>query len=115
MSDYWRVEGDMLLDEDQLAIYAHQREAMERARSAAEEVLQVGMGLVGITQPSTELIGITQNNLVVRWAPGKDLTYCVLRDTFAVGGAAGYQLTVDSMKKATKDGKMRGVRFSTSR
>jgi hypothetical protein len=109
---YWRVEGDMLLDDDQLLVYAEQQEALRRARDAAMAVQNVGMELIGITQPSAELIGITQNNRIVRWAPGLDLTYCVRRDTFTIGGQAGYDLVVQSMQTATKDWENAcGVRF----
>jgi hypothetical protein len=110
--NYWRVEGDLLMDDDQLLVYAEQQEALQKAHDAAMAVQHVGMGLVGITQPSAELIGITQNNRIVRWAPGVDLTYCVRRDTFTIGGQAGYDLVVQSMLKATKDWEsVCGVRF----
>ena len=102
---YWRVEGDTLLDEDQLRLYAQQREALQAARVASR---QAGMPLVAIT----ELAGTTEGGRIVRWAPGLELTYAVLRQTFAIGGKAGYELTVSSMKKATADWeKTCGVKF----
>jgi hypothetical protein len=106
---YWVVEGDILLDEDQLRLYAQQQEALQQVRATAQ---QAGLPLVGITEPSTELVGITQNRRIVRWAPGLDLCYCVLRKTFVVGEVAGYQLAVESMRKATEDWQEAcGIRF----
>jgi hypothetical protein len=110
---YWLVEGDTLLDEDQLRSYAQQREALQQARAAAQTAQQAGLALVGITEPSAELVGISQNNRTVRWAPEVELSYCVLRQTFVVGGSAGYELVVENMRKATEEWAATcGVRFA---
>jgi hypothetical protein len=102
---YWRVEGDTLLDEDQLRLYARQREALQTARAASR---QAGLPLVA----TTELVGMTEGGKIVRWAPGLELTYAVLRQTFAIGGKEGYELAARSMKKATADWeKTCGVKF----
>ncbi|HKQ75488.1 MAG TPA: hypothetical protein VJ810_17445 [Blastocatellia bacterium] len=109
---YWVVEGDTLLDEDQLRFYAQQQEALQQARAAVQADRQTDQPLVGITEPSTELVGIVQNRRLVRWSPGLDLSYCILRGTFMIGGEAGYQLTVDSLRKASEEWeKACGVRF----
>ena len=109
---YWLVDGDTLLDEDQLRFYAQQQEALQKARAAARAAQQAGLPLVGITEPSAELVGIAQGNRIVRWAPGLDLAYCVLKPTFTVGQEAGYQLAVDCMRKATAGWEEAcGVRF----
>lgn len=104
--DLWRVEGDLLLDEDQLQIYARQQEAAKTARAAARDA---GMQLVA----TAELVGMVDGGRILRWAPGMELSYAVLRNTFAVGGAAGYKLAVDCMRKACSDWeKACGVTFS---
>jgi hypothetical protein len=103
---YWRVEGDTLLDEDQLRLYAQQQEARRVAFAAMQES---GQPLVA----TAELVGMTQGNKIVRWAPGVELSYCVLRQTFTTGGQDGYQLVVDSVRLATADWeKTCGVKFA---
>jgi hypothetical protein len=103
---YWRVEGDTLLDEDQLRLYAQQREALQAAKVAMQEA---GLPLVA----TAELVGMTEGNRIVRWAPGMELSYSVLRHTFAIGGHAGYQLAVESVRRATADWeKTCGVKFA---
>jgi hypothetical protein len=60
----------------------------------------------------TELVGMTEGGRIIRWAPGVELTYAVLRQTFTIGGDAGYDLTVENMHKAAADWeKTCGVRF----
>lgn len=108
-TDYWIVEGDVLLDKDQLELYAQQQEAVQQAAAAYKEA---GLPLTGMLAPKDELVGITQNDRIVRWAPGVELSYCVLRQTFTIGGEAGYQLAVESMKQATGQWEeVCGVRF----
>ena len=106
------VEGDTLLDEDQLYFYALQRERQEQARQSRNMLELAGMGIANLTQPASGgivspeprgLVGIMQDGQLVRWAEGKVLTYCVLRATFGGDDAqAHYQLVVDSMTKATR-------------
>lgn len=96
---YWRVEGDLLLDERQLRRYAAEQVRLKQARSAGDAGDQP---LVAI---ATEADG-----RIIRWAPGKQLVYCVLRRTFANGD--GYQFVVESMRQATSDWeKVCGVKF----
>ncbi|MCU0896356.1 MAG: hypothetical protein MUC55_02530 [Burkholderiales bacterium] len=103
---YWRVEGDTLLDEDQLRRYAQQMEALHAERAALEAA---GRPLVA----TAELVGISDGGRIVRWAPDVELSYAVLRKTFALGGDAGYQLAVDAMRRATSDWERTcGVRFA---
>jgi hypothetical protein len=103
---YWRVEGDTLLDEDQLRLYARQREALRAAQVA---MVQAGLPLVA----TAELVGLTESDNIVRRAPNVELTYAVLRKTFTIGGDAGYELVVDGLKKATADWENTcGVKFA---
>jgi hypothetical protein len=103
---YWRVEGDTLLDEEQLRLYAQHQEARRIALAALREA---GQPLVA----SADLVGMTQGNKIVRWAPGVELSYCVLRQTFTSGGEDGYQLVVDSVGRAALDWeKTCGVKFA---
>jgi hypothetical protein len=103
---YWRVEGDTLLDEEQLRLYAQQQEARRVAFAAMRES---GQPLVA----TAELVGMTQGNKIVRWAPGVELSYCVLRQTFTSGGQDGHELVVDCLRRAAADwGETCGVRFT---
>jgi len=109
---YWVVEGDTLLDEDQLLLYAQQQEALRNARAAAAAAQRAELPLVGITERSTDLVGTVENSRVVRWSAELDISYCVLRQTFVEGGEAGYQLIVKNMQKAAKEWENTcGIRF----
>lgn len=106
---YWLVEGDTLLDEDQLRAYADLQEARQQAAASG----QAGdHPLVGIAIPGTNIEGVYHNNLLVRWAPDVELSYCVLKDTFVYGGEAAYELVVECMQQAAADWENAcGVRF----
>jgi len=69
------VEGDLLYDEDELQLYALQREAAQRARLA-------GVATAVDLDPSASLIAMAPGGRIVRWKPGLVLRYCVLRRSF---------------------------------
>lgn len=97
------VEGDLLLDEDQIELYARQREALNMVQM---------VGLIAITQPSQSdaLVGIAQNGRIVRWHPHTILTYCILKNTFV--SEQNYQLVRDNMRRAATEWEQTcGVRF----
>ncbi len=85
------VEGDMLLDDDQLALYSLQKDAI------------ANMQLAGLSDAflTPKLVGLLQGGKVVKWEPGKVLTYCVLRNTFLSN--EDYKLMVESAQKAAAD------------
>ena len=62
--ELYRVEGDLLLDEDQLATWAAQREGLARAGQAG--VAAPGGG--GVI--SRGLVGILRDGKVLRWQDG---------------------------------------------
>ena len=95
------AEGDTLLDQEQLKIYADVREQENKARAAAEAADKAGFGAAPVEQ-RRGLIAMTSGGKVVRWKPGAILTYRVARDSFG-GNAAHYQLVVDSMAAATRE------------
>lgn len=97
--ELYRVEGDMLLDEDQLEIYVQQREALEKERALQKERAALGAGDVAPQEGRSSLVGVTSNGKLVRWKPGLVLTYCVLRNTFA--SQERYDQAVAGMKQAT--------------
>jgi hypothetical protein len=66
---HYIVEADLLLNEDQLWDYAVERAALEAAAAVPEEK----QGLVGIRNA---------NNQIVRWRPGKVLTYAIAKNSF---------------------------------
>jgi hypothetical protein len=111
--DFYVVEGDLVLDEDQLAIYAinEERRRTEQVLGASPGSLQTGIANIGPEPMSGALIGIqTREGKFVRWKPGTILTYCVLRDTFS--SQERYELVRDNMQKATDDWqRICGVQF----
>jgi hypothetical protein len=97
---FWVAEGDTLLDEDQLAVYALTREQIEAARRANATADMAGLGMAGLAElPSPRLVGITQGGRIVRWAPGAVLTYRLARDSFT--SQQRYELVRGGMAEAT--------------
>lgn len=90
-STFYIAEGDMLLDEDELMIYA-----MEEDMKEVNNVL--GNHANDIYENA--LLGIINAGKIVRWAPNTELTYCVLKDTFA--NEREYKIVLKNMLKATK-------------
>ena len=101
---FYVAEGDTLLDEDQLFVYAQQREAFEKQKEAEKTANYAGLGmarLIGVTTTGERgLMGIVQGGQIVRWSPGLKLTYCVLRSTFL--SDEHYNKVGSSMAKAAK-------------
>ena len=85
------LEGDLLLDEVELEIYAFQQETLNQARA---------LGLSVGPEGSRELLGILVNGRIVRWPAGKVLSYAVLQQTFS---GNQYDEIVAAMKQATTD------------
>ena len=97
---FWIAEGDTLLDDDQLAIYALAREQVETTRRLNSAADLAGLGMAGLSEPpSPRLVGITQGGKIVRWPPGVVLTYRLARDSFT--SQQRYKLTRDCTAKAT--------------
>jgi len=101
---FYVAEGDTLLDEDQLFVYAQQREAFEKQKQAEKTANNAGLGmarLIGVTTTGERgLMGIVQGGKIVRWSPELKLTYCVLKPTFL--SDEHYEKVKTSMAKATK-------------
>jgi hypothetical protein len=90
---FFVVEGDLLLDMEELALYALRRESPARAAEFGEQDL--GEGRKG-------LVAMVEDGLKVRWPDGAVLTYCVERETF--GDAAGrYADIVARVRQAASD------------
>ncbi|HYJ81039.1 MAG TPA: matrixin family metalloprotease [Longimicrobiaceae bacterium] len=95
---YYVVEGDLVLDEDQLLQYARQRYTLRLERNLRRTRSELGM--TDLASPATAaLTGITENGKIVRWKDGIPLTYCVLRNTFNT--QEEYDFVRASMKSAT--------------
>ena len=92
------AEGDMLLDDDQLDIYARERETLAREQALKSERAALGAGDIVLEQEPARLLGITENGKLVRWEPGTVLSYCVLRNTFS---DTNYQMVRENMAQAT--------------
>lgn len=93
------AEGDTLLDDEQLKIYAEVREKEEAARAAAKKADALGFGSSRLDVPRG-LIAMTHNGKVVRWAPGTILSYRVVRASFAT--AQQYQMVVENLNAAAQ-------------
>jgi hypothetical protein len=89
------VEGDLLLDEDELALHALRQEALRNA----EKVGATPSGLGATTFHAASLVAVAPSGQIVRWRPGKTLNYCVLRATFP--GDQQYQRVCDDLVEAT--------------
>ena len=106
---YYVAEGDTLLDEEQLKIFAEVREKEIAARKARREADEQGFGTAHV-ESSHGLVAATRNGKVVRWAPGTVLTYRVVRASFAT--EQEYRTVVDNMIAATREWEMTcGVNF----
>lgn len=97
---YHVAEGDTLLDDDQLLIYASSRQKVAEARQAMMAADAAGLGLQSLSGSPNALIGITQGGKIVRWQPGLTLSYRVIRATFT--NAAHYDAVVANMRAATQ-------------
>jgi hypothetical protein len=80
---YWRLEGDLLLDEEGLLEYA-QRQAQALPRDGDFPLIA----------------NVTAAGKIIRWASGVTLTWTALRKTFVLGGDDGYELAVRSVRAA---------------
>ncbi|MGE3180799.1 MAG: matrixin family metalloprotease [Phycisphaerae bacterium] len=92
---YYVAEGDLLLDEDQLSLYAAEREKLARDR-AASELIDGSMPLIGFEQ---WLSAAAEGGRIVRWAEGMKLTYTIDRATFHTSAEA--ELATRYMREAT--------------
>lgn len=100
------AEGDTLLDEDQLWLYAMFREENEREAHNRNMAAVGGMATARLLQPPSQpsgLLGIIdEDGNFVRWPADFIITYCVLRKTFAGADRdEHYEMVVDNMRAAT--------------
>lgn len=107
------VEGDILMDEAELLIYANQREVVDRVRKLEEAADRAGMGSTTIVPPmdsvdtsplSTVRMWLTvhtRDGDIVRWPRGGVLTYCVLENSF--DSREEYVFVRDNMRQAAMD------------
>jgi hypothetical protein len=98
---YYLLEGDLLLDEMQLAEYALAHENPPTEASVAE---------TDVGGQRARLLGIARNGKMVRWKPGMILSYFVSRETFP--SQQQYQTAREAVRSATEDWmKVCGVQF----
>ncbi len=91
------TEGDTLLDDLQLELYAGQREAEDAAFKAMLRAGEHGLGGSSLTGQS-RLVGIVNNGKLVRWADGLKLSYRIAKDSFVGGDAdAHYKVVKENM------------------
>jgi len=101
--DFYVVEGDLILDEDQLMIYAinEERRRTEQAHGLAPGSLLAGVANIGPDPVTGALMGILSvGGKLVRWKADVTLTYSVLRDTFS--SQERYELVRENMQEATE-------------
>ena len=106
----WIAEGDTLLDESELKIYAHQREKADEAARAAGNADSGGLGTLPIDGGNRGLVANTSNGKITKWPPGTTLTYRVVRSTF--DRSSRYDTVVKNLKLAAADWERTcGIRF----
>jgi hypothetical protein len=99
--DFYVVEGDLLLDEVQLAEYALRRDAGGDVEVVEAEV----------DGKRSKLLGISHDGKLLRWRPGKVLSFYVEKETFP--DEATYKTARESVRTATEDWmKVCGVEFA---
>ena len=107
---FYLVEGDLLLDEDELMVYALQQEGLRSIQALGITPGNLGLAIIAEQPPMAALIGITQAGKIVRWKEGLVLTYCVLRDTFL--DQVRYEQVRANMQQATTDWeRVCGIKF----
>lgn len=97
------VEGDLLLDADELRFYALRREAgsQPRVEDPAPSV---------VLEPTASLTGISVRNVPARWDDPTSLAFCVYEASFP--DRASYELARDNLLAAAADWQHScGVRF----
>jgi hypothetical protein len=98
------VEGDVLLDIDQKQLWQEALAARQAEQQTRLRVQQAGLAEVSLNQlsgiASSSLVGIVQDDKLVRWSPGTVLTYCVLKNTFP--REEWYEEVVTNMEMATE-------------
>jgi hypothetical protein len=94
---YYFAEGDLRVDDDQLLLYAANREAQGNKYERATKGLLTGSG-----QPlPNALLGTPgSDGRIARWPPGSTLNYCILKNTF---DPTEYDLVVANLMRAAED------------
>jgi hypothetical protein len=90
---YYVLEGDLLYDDDELELHALQQDVRAKAK-------EVGLTPTADSGREAALVVVAPGGKVVRWRPGKVLTYTVLRESFPTQD--NYDLVVKSVKDATQ-------------
>lgn len=94
-AEYYVVEGDLVLDEVQLAHYALQRDDPD---AHADPVVA---DAPGDGDGKQRLIGIGRDGKMVRWKPGLALSFYVAKETFPT--QEKYSTARESVRSATED------------
>lgn len=97
---FFVAEGDLLLDEDELLLYADVRKNQRELYLANQRAGLLGPAFLAGPRPT--LVGILdERGKLVRWAPGTALTYCVLKGSF--NSTDRYNLVRQNFLQATTD------------
>jgi hypothetical protein len=90
---YYVAEGDLLIAEDQFAAYAAERFG-QRSLPALE---------VKADGKTAKLLGMGDNNRLLRWAPGVVLSYYIRKETFASGEYPDVRSNMNAATQAWMD------------
>ena len=97
---FYVLEGDLLMDDVQLAEYAIRKTDDSDTEPVVED--QLGGG-------TSKLLAVARNGKIVRWELGKVLTYYIAKETFS---PEQYIIVRDSIRDATEDWmKVCGIQF----
>ncbi|MEO8076114.1 MAG: hypothetical protein ABI818_07280, partial [Acidobacteriota bacterium] len=89
--EFYVLEGDLVLDEQQLAEYAVRKES-------GADLPVVETEAAGKT---SKLLGISHGGKLLRWRPGKVLSFYVAKETFP--DAASYRKARENVRTATEE------------
>jgi Matrixin len=98
--DYGVLEGDILVPKSELGGGLSPSTRGEAALTYSE-VEKTSLSPGDPSGSQSYLIGISNGQGIVRWAPGAVLTYAVLRQTFP--DASSYRHVVEAMRQATDE------------
>ena len=108
------VEGDLVLDIDQKELWQEAMSARQSEFKSRLSAQAVGLGEAALSEHglvSGSLVGIVQDGKLVRWSPGMELSYCVLRSTFP--RQEWYEEVAANMQLATEAWEaICGIKFS---
>jgi hypothetical protein len=98
---YYFVESDRRINEDQLLIYASELN-IQYAKWRTLQSQPLAVRRLAAASVDAGLVSEKESGKIVRWVPGSEITYCVMRHSFGNGSQANehYNFVVNEIKNA---------------